>query len=324
MTTTTVEVLAIGEPLALVDPLEGGPIEDVPGFTLKVAGAELNALIGLARLGHRTALVSAVGDDPFGRLVRRTIRAEGIDDAFVFTGSAPTGVFFKERLNSHGRRVYYYRAGSAASKVRVASARRALAELRPRFVLVSGLTLGIGKPDELGDAAVAVLEGARAMGATVVFDANLRAGIWDGEEAAQQFEALVPHVDVLLAGVNELSALRSGDPEHVAASFIADGITNVVVKYGKHGSVIHTADGSTSIAPRPVEMVDAIGAGDAYAAGLVSGLLRGWPLETAARLGSAMGAHAVSGTGDWESLPTGDVAQQLIEDSLADSRLGPR
>jgi hypothetical protein len=89
MTTTTVEVLAIGEPLALVDPLEGGPIEDVPGFTLKVAGAELNALIGLARLGHRTALVSAVGDDPFGRLVRRTIRAEGIDDAFVFTGSAP-------------------------------------------------------------------------------------------------------------------------------------------------------------------------------------------------------------------------------------------
>lgn len=313
MTNESLDVLAIGEPLALIDPVESGPIEKVGSFTLRVAGAEMNALVGLSRLGHRTGLVSAVGDDPFGRVIRRTLEAEGIDTSFLYTGRTHTGVFFKERLGAHGRRVYYYRDRSAASKTRPGSAIKALDRLQPRIVLVSGLTLGLGAEDGLRSAAETLLNEAHARGCTVVFDANLRPGIWHGEEAREKFASVSGSIDHLLAGESELATISpETDIERSAGELLARGMTSVVVKYGRHGSTVHTSNGSTSIRPHVVDAVDSIGAGDAFAAGFISGLLRGWAPDAAARLGSAMGAHAVSGTGDWESLPTGDLAQQLV------------
>ncbi|MET0812026.1 MAG: sugar kinase [Microbacterium sp.] len=313
MNDTQIDVLAIGEPLALIDPIESGPLERVDSFKMRVAGAEMNALIGLARLGHSTAFVSAVGDDPFGRLVRRSLQSEGIDTSFVHTGRAHTGVFFKERLGAHGRRVYYYRDRSAASKTRPGSAIKALDHFRPRIALMSGLTLGLGTGDGLGSAAETMIHEAHRRGCTVVFDANLRPGIWHGETAREQFASVAGHLDHLLAGESELATLSAdADVERSVAELLALGLSSVVVKYGREGSTVHTAAGSTSIRPHVVEAVDSIGAGDAFAAGFTSGLLRGWSPNSAARLGSAMGAHAVAGTGDWESLPTGENARQLV------------
>jgi 2-dehydro-3-deoxygluconokinase len=112
------EVVGIGEVMGLLDPDGSGPLEDAQHFTLRVAGAEANVLIAVARLGHRAALVSAVGDDPVGRLVRRTLEAQGVDTDLVHTHpDAQTGVFFKERFEDGLRRVYYYRDGSAASRL---------------------------------------------------------------------------------------------------------------------------------------------------------------------------------------------------------------
>lgn len=313
MSDSKLDVLAIGEPLALIDPVESGPIEKVDSFRLRVAGAEMNALIGLARLGHSTALISAVGDDPFGRLVRSTLTAEGVDTSFINTGRAHTGVFFKERLGAHGRRVYYYRDHSAASKTRPGSAVKALDRFHPRIVLVSGLTLGLGTDEGLGAAAETLMREARQRGCLVVFDANLRPSIWHGERARDQFASVAGDIDHLLAGESELTTLTPDvDVSRSAIDLLALGMSSVVVKYGRQGSTVHTRGGSTSIRPHIVDAVDSIGAGDAFAAGFTSGLLRGWSPETAARLGSAMGAHAVSGTGDWESLPRGESALELV------------
>jgi 2-dehydro-3-deoxygluconokinase len=107
------DVLAVGEVMGLLDPDGDGPLEDVRRFSLRVAGAEGNVLIALSRLGYSTALVSAVGADPVGRLVRRTLAQQGVDVRHVRVDpTAPTGVFFKERFDDGERRVYYYRRGS--------------------------------------------------------------------------------------------------------------------------------------------------------------------------------------------------------------------
>jgi 2-dehydro-3-deoxygluconokinase len=314
MTPRPIDVLAAGEPLALFDPTDPGPLEDVSGFTLRIAGAELNALIGLSRLGHSTAFVSAVGDDPFGRLVRRTLERERVGTQFLHTGRAPTGVFVKERIGTHGRRVYYYRTRSAASKLRRGSVLHALDEAPPRLVLASGLTLGLGEEEGLGVAAETLLREAHARGIPVVFDPNLRPGIWHGATARDQFASLVPVITHLLAGESELSTLLpDADSEHAAADLLAAGMESVIVKHGRQGSTVYTADGVESVSPIAADAVDAIGAGDAFAAGFVSGLLRDWPVPAAARLGSAMGARAVQGTGDWESLPRGPESDSMIE-----------
>lgn len=309
-----IDVLAVGEALALVDPDTAGPLESIPSFSLRVAGAELNALIGLARLGHRTAFVSAVGDDPFGRKVRRILAEERVDATYVNTGRARTGVFFKERLSDHGRRVYYYRDGSAASKVRPETGLKALEQLRPRIVLGSGLTLGIGGENGLGAAAEKLVVSAHERGVPVVFDANLRPTVWYGEVAVDMFDRLVERMSIVLAGQSELATLLpdADGPEEAAGRILGRGCTAVVVKHGRNGSVVYTRDRITPIDPVPVSAVDPIGAGDAFAAGLVSGMLRGWSIEAAARLGSHLGARAVSATGDWEALPRGSDADDLV------------
>lgn len=309
----TVDVLAMGEALALVTPRQEGALEQVQDFELRVAGAEMNALIGLARLGHRTTFVSALGEDPFGRLIHSTLEREGVGIEHLSWGSSRTGVFFKERLAEHGRRVYYYRDGSSASSLTPGAALTALDATRPRVVLASGLTLGIGPLGGLGDACAALLTAAGSHGCTVVFDANLRLGIWHGPQAAAQFNDLLPFLDVVLAGEHELATLRpSRDVDRVAADLVAAGLSAVVVKYGSRGSVVSTSAGTTPIAPVPVRAIDPIGAGDAFAAGFVSGLLRGWDPVTAARLGSELGAAAVGSLGDWESLPRGQDAAALV------------
>ena len=174
------EVLGIGEVMGLLDPDGSGPLEDAQHFTLRVAGAEANVLIAAARLGHRAALVSAVGNDPVGRLVRRTLETQGVDTSLVQTDPvAPTGVFFKERFDDGLRRVYYYRDGSAASRLTPADA--LLEHIgTPGVLVVSGLSLGLGRPQGLSAVVRHAVERFAAAGCTVVFDPNIRPGVWEG------------------------------------------------------------------------------------------------------------------------------------------------
>lgn len=308
------EVLAIGEVMGLLDPASDGPLEDAGQFTLRVAGAEANALIALSRLGHRTRLISAVGDDPVGRLVLRTLMQEGVGTEQVRISAAhPTGVFFKERFSDGLRRVYYYRRDSAAAKLRPADA--ALADLAdPRVLLASGLSLGLGAPDGLAAVARQAIKHFAERNVLVVFDANLRPGVWDGADAARDFARLRGSIDVLLAGEDELAVLVPElDPETAASALCADGMRAVVIKHGADGAVVHQAGSRDGIPPLPVDrVVDSVGAGDAFAAGLISGLLHGWSVVDSARLGAALGARAVTVSGDWEAIPAGASPPALL------------
>lgn len=310
------DVVAVGEMMALLDPHDGAPLEDVSGFRLGVAGAEGNVLVNLAHLGHRTALVSAVGADPFGRLVLRTLREQGVDvEHVVVDPDAPTGIFFKERLADGHRRVYYYRDGSAASRLTPDAVD--LGSLgRPAVLTVSGLTLGLGDGTGLSQVARRAMSwAADSPGCAVVFDPNLRPSVWDGGEAAREFRELLPAIDVLVAGRDELGTLvPDRDPDDAARELSRGTLAAVVLKDGSAGAVVFEAGEATTIAPYPVdEVVDPVGAGDAFAAGVISGLLHGWPVQDGARVGAVLGAHAVTVSGDWEAVRPGDEAGALLE-----------
>jgi 2-dehydro-3-deoxygluconokinase len=310
------EVVAVGEMMGLLDPETDGPLEDVSRYRLGVAGAEGNVLINLAHLGHRTAFVSAVGMDPFGRLVTRTLCERGVGTEHIAVDpSAPTGMFFKERLGDGQRRVYYYRDRSAAARLTPGAVD--LERLgRPKVLTLSGVTLGLGDGHGLSEVARTAMSWAAASReCTVVFDPNLRPALWDGARAAAEFSDILPLIDVLLVGRDELATLMPEvDPHEAAQRLSVSALEAVVVKDGAQGAVVHEAGRATAIAPFPVDqVVDSVGAGDAFAAGVISGLLRGWSFADGARLGAVLGAKAVTVSGDWEGIGPGEDARHLLE-----------
>lgn len=310
------DVVAIGEVMGLLDPETIGPLEDVCRFTLRVAGAEGNVLINLAHLGHSTAFISAVGADPVGRLVTRTLAEQGVNvDHVQVDPTARTGVFFKERLGDGERRVYYYRHGSAASRLRPAGIDLDRMGV-PKILTLSGVTLGLGDGTGLSDVARRALDWAAAKSCKVVFDPNLRPSLWDGGKAVREFAEILPQIDVLLAGREELATLvPDADPDEAARSLWDAGVAAVVLKEGARGALVYEGGAVTHIEPYPVDVVvDPVGAGDAFAAGVISGLLHDWPVCDGAKAGAVLGARAVTISGDWDPHATGDDAEHLLEE----------
>ena len=282
------------------------------------AAQSLNALIALSRLGHHTQFVSAVGKDVFGELVLDTLRAEQVGAELVETDATrPTGLYFKERRTGSARQVVYYRQNSAASAVGSQVVEQVQRQ-RPRIVLVSGLNLGLGGAEGLAGAVRAVLAGKAAGGYQVVFDANLRRGIWDGDVAASEFAGLLGFIDVLVAGEDELARLLKMPPLPAARAALGHGVSTVFVKRGAAGSVVVDNTGERVVkADAAASVVDTVGAGDAYTAGVVSGLLRGWEPLRAGRLGSVLGASVVSRPGDWEGLPDAAAMTTIAADVVS-------
>ena len=137
LATTPFDVVTFGETMVLLTPLEPCPLEGSSGFRSAVAGTESNCAIGLARLGYSVAWVSRLGKDPFGKKVLKTIRGEGVDVARVeMDNDAPTGLMFKEAGVAGQPHVYYYRKGSAASRLHS----KLFEGLVSRFLFVTGIT----------------------------------------------------------------------------------------------------------------------------------------------------------------------------------------
>lgn len=282
--------------MALLDPADDVPPAAGTTFTLRFAGAESNFAIALARLGVETAWISRLGRDVFGDMIEHGIRAEGVDVGGVVRDDARTGLFVKWRGGGE-RGVAYYRAGSAASRIGPEDVPDAALD-GVRLVHLTGITAAIS---ESGRALVVDLaRRAGERGAVVLLDPNFRPALPDTPEAAAaRLEDVMPHVDWCLAGRDEAQLLW-GDAGPPARS---------VLRVGAAGAVV---DGVTVPCPRDVAVVDEIGAGDAFAAGFAYGLLEGLPPAHCAHAGNVVAAHALRGTGDWETLPfLADVADDL-------------
>jgi 2-dehydro-3-deoxygluconokinase len=290
-------VLTVGETMVLFDPVAGGPADLGAEFRLRIAGAESNLAIGLARLGVGVTWVSRLGRDPFGDLVLETIAAEGVDVRFVLRGDDRTGLFAKVRARGRTQ-VAYWREGSAASRLGPADVPdEALDSVR--VVHLTGITMAIS---EAGAALVVDLaRRAKERGLIVTFDPNFRPSLPDSPEvAADRHRAVLPYVDWYLCSEDERRLLWGDESVPIPC----------VVRVGARGAVVE----GEVVPPRRLvaDVVDEVGAGDAFAAGFVYGLLQGWAPRACGQAGNLLAGFTLGGTGDWELLPRlADVAGDL-------------
>ncbi len=296
------DVVVFGEAMAMFVPIDDLPLETAETYRRSVAGAEFNVAVGLSRLGYRTGWISRVGADPLGEYLVDQARRHGIDTSHVVVdGSRPTG--FQLKSQGEDPQVVYFRAGSAASAL---GPDRADLE----YVGATRLLHVTGIPPALSSTArtftVQAMKAARAGGAVVTFDPNLRPVLWkSAEEMRAVLNALAAEADWVLPGVAEGEVLAgSADPDEIAAFYLRRGCRGVVVKLGVAGSCVVTADGRTDVPAYPVTVVDTVGAGDGFAVGFISGLLDGRDLSTCLHRANAVGALAVTRRGDNEGLPT--------------------
>ncbi|WP_277336024.1 sugar kinase [Streptomyces sp. JH34] len=308
-TSGPVDVLTFGETM-LAAQLPGSLAVGAQARTT-VAGAESNVAIGVARLGHRAAWAGLVGDDEPGRLALRTLRGEGVDIARAAThATAPTGAMLRERRVADLVRVHYWRSGSAASLLTPADIEPALGD-GARVLHLTGITCALGAgPLEAVRVAAAH---AHARGWTVALDVNHRQRLWTAEEAGRALRPLLPHVTALIASEDELPVATGaftdspGGEARAVDALLEAGVREVVVKRGGEGAAFRDRQGVRHSVPAlRVPVRDTVGAGDAFCAGYLSGLLDGLPPAGRLARANTLGAFAVASDGDWEGLPRRD------------------
>lgn len=303
------DVVTLGEAMAMFVADECGDLASASHFSKRIAGAELNVAIGLARLGLNVGWVSRIGDDAFGRFTCQQLDHEGVDRRLVTTDARyPTGFQLKSKVDDGSDPlVEYFRKGSAASHLSVADF-----TLNPGYFTSARHLHLSGVAAALSDSSLALLQQvAREMktsGKTISFDPNLRPVLWSSEqEMVKQLNGLAQFADWVLPGIKEGQILTGyTQPEAIADFYLAMGVKAVVIKTGSDGAWYKTADGESGqiAAIRTDNVVDTVGAGDGFAVGVISALLEGKSLPAAIRRGNKIGSLAIQAIGDSEGLPT--------------------
>ena len=297
----TLDVVAAGEAMVLGVPQTRGRLRHAASLELKVGGAESNLAIALSRLGFPVGWASFLGEGEPGRLVLDRVRAEGVDTSQVrVVPGLSTGLYLREQVGAEVR-VYYYRAGSAASTMGPGAFDPDYLE-GAKFLHLTGITAALS--GECREFVPWAAERARESGARVSFDVNYRSRLCSPDEARGFAEEMLPLADVLFVSAEDAAALWKRSDEDFARELAQEGPEEVVLKLGGEGALLVLAGGETFAQPAfPVEEVDPIGAGDAFAAGYLAGHLWGVPPEERLRVGCAMGAFSVGTLGDYEGLP---------------------
>ena len=269
----TVDVVTLGETMALLVPPQVGLLRHARSLDLGVAGAESNLAVGVARLGGRSAWIGRVGDDEFGRLVRMTLAGEGVQTVAVVDAEAPTGLMVKERRTAQTTRVQYYRTGSAGSRLCPDDLDEDL--IRAAKVLhVTGITLALSPSARSAvHAAIAV---ARDAGVLVSFDVNHRTALWSDAQASTEVRKVVELADVVLATEEEARLVVDAPDAVGLAREMAAALRTRWSKQGADGAVAMVDGKLYTAAAVPVTAVDPVGAGDAFGAAYLNVLVSGW------------------------------------------------
>ncbi len=304
------DIAALGEGMVEFNQTRPGEPHYLQGF----GGDTSNAAIAAARAGARTAYLSRVGGDVFGRDLLALWKAEGVDTSCIEADAqAPTGLYFVSH-GPAGHEFTYRRAGSAAARMSAQWLRDGPAAgliREARILHVSGISLAISP--EARDAAFAAMAVARENGTLISFDANLRLKLWTLEEARPAMEQAVALADIFLPSLDEIALLTGlQDPQAVIAWGHALGARTIVLKLGAQGSIVSDGARMQTMAPLRVDAVDATGAGDCFAGNLLARLAAGDTVFDAARYANAAAALAVQGWGAVAPLPRPDQVRALL------------
>jgi 5-dehydro-2-deoxygluconokinase len=283
----------------------GVPLADVRTFAKSLGGSATNVAVAAARLGARAAVVTKVGDDPFGPYVRRALREFGVDDRFV--GTHPvlrTPVVFCEVFPPDHFPLLFYREPTAPDMT-IAPEELDLDAIRAARVF---WTTGTGLSAEPSRAATLAALEARAEAGLTIHDLDHRPMFWEDErDAGAWARAALRHATVAVGNRDEVAmAVGTREPDEAAEALLELGVALAVVKRGPGGVLARTREERVEVPPVPVDVVCGLGAGDAFGGALVHGLLAGWPLERTIRLANAAGAHVAARLACADAMPTID------------------
>ena len=320
------DVIAIGRSGVDVYPLQTGVgLEHVESFGKFLGGSAANVAVAAARLGNRTALISGAGDDPFGRFVRNELARLGVDNRYVRThGEYPTPVTFCEIFPPDDFPLYFYRKPSApdlqieAADIDVDAVRGA----RLYWSTVTGLS---EEPSRSAHFAAWSARGSTgndtARKKLTVLDLDYRPMFWDTAAAAsEQMRRALGQVTVAVGNREECEVAVGETSPHKAADALLDlGVELAIVKQGPRGVLGKTKHSSVTVAPNEVDVVNGLGAGDAFGGSLIHGLLRGWPLEKTLRYANAAGAIVASRLECSTAMPTAAEVADLAEQTAVEA-----
>ncbi|KUZ05390.1 2-dehydro-3-deoxygluconokinase [Burkholderia diffusa] len=307
MTAAFAQILALGEAMIEFNQSQPGRPEFLQGF----GGDTSNFCIAAARQGASTGFVSAIGDDPFGRLLADMWAAEQVDTTYVrIDRSAPTGVYFVTH-GADGHQFDYLRAGSAASRYAVADLPLdALAAAKA--VHLSGISLAISTT--ACDAAFAAIDHARSNGAQVSFDTNLRLKLWPLPRARAVMREALRQTDICLPSWDDVTALTgANDRDAIVDAMLEHGPRVVALKLGKEGAYVATPNERRVVPGFAVEAVDATGAGDCFGGAFVARIVAGDDPFTAARYANAAAALSTTGYGAVAPIPYREAVERLMQ-----------
>jgi 5-dehydro-2-deoxygluconokinase len=326
------DVLTMGRVSVDVYPDQPGPLEDVATFRTYLGGSPTNVAVAAARHGRRAATITCVGDDPFGRLVRRAFGRYGLDDRFLavrpglrtplaFCEMFPPDPAAKLARHREGHfPIHFYR--DHAPDLTITPDELDLAAVggaRIFWATVTGLS---AEPSRSATAAALRARAGRDPAAArtphhathTVLDLDYRPVLWPSRQAARAaIQEVIGHVDTVVGNIDEFeTAVGERDPVVAAHAVRALGVRLAVVKRGPHGVLAVDDSGVVEVPPIQVQVVNGLGAGDAFGGALCHGLLAGWPLERTLRYANAAGALVTTRIACSDAMPTPAEVEALL------------
>ena len=310
------DVITVGRISVDVYPMQTGVgLEDVESFGKFLGGSATNVAVAAARYGHSAAVVTATGDDAFGRYLHKALRGFGVDDRWVGSiPGTPTQVTFCEIFPPDDFPLYFYGRDVLAADLQITAADLDLDAIRAAGVFWVTATGVSREPSRT--AHHAALE-ARARARHTVLDLDYRPMFWESQELArEQVTALLPYVTVAVGNREECeTAVGESEPDRAADALLERGVELAIVKQGPRGVLARTADERVEVPPFPVDVVNGLGAGDAFGGALCHGLLSGWPLERILRFANVAGAIVASRLECSSAMPTEDEVRVRLEEA---------
>jgi 5-dehydro-2-deoxygluconokinase len=311
----TCEVVCIGRVGVDIYPTEiGVPLELVTSFGKFLGGSATNVSVAAARYGHRAAIITKTGDDPFGRFVRTTLGDLGVVTDYVGTDPwLPTPVTFCEIFPPDDFPLYFYRYPQAPD-LRIEVTDLPLREIAEAGVYWATLTGLSAEPSRQSHLAAWRARDRRPL---TIIDLDYRPMFWKTEaEATRHAEVALSHSTVAIGNREECRiAVGETDPHRAARALLERGIELAIVKQGPRGVLAMTADEVVEVPPVKVNVVNGLGAGDAFGGAVCHGLLNGWDLRTMLRFGNAAGALVASRLECSTAMPTQAEVEALLEES---------
>ncbi|WP_328329475.1 sugar kinase [Kribbella sp. NBC_00382] len=318
--------VCLGEAMIMLAAETGAPLEDVETFRRSVGGAECNVAGGLAALGIPTGWISRLGADGFGRHVLSDLQSRGVEVGGVEDDpTRPTGLYVKHTINGRTR-MHYYRSGSAAAAMDADFLDRPAVRNRlvgAELVHTTGITAAISTTAaELLDRLAALRD---SLGFTLSVDLNWRPALWRDTDPAPLWR-LLRAADVVLIGADEAMVFAgTSDPAELRELF--GPRATIVVKSDAHVALAMEPGGRrTEVPALTVDVVEPVGAGDAFAAGYLAGTLQGLPMEQRLRLGHLSAAAVLAVPDDHATPPEARVRQALLDcsdEDWANTMVGP-